>query len=418
MKILLFTLNYAPEVTGIGKYSTELAEWLFAQGHEVRVITASPYYPQWRVLNGYQPSRYKIENINGVRVTRVPFWCPRRVSGVSRVLHLASFAAGALPAALANVRWKPEAVWVVEPPLFASPIALLTAKLSKASSYLHIQDYELDAAFELGVLDGRFLRRIGVRVERFLMSRFDKISTISVKMLERAKDKGVPSERSILFPNWVNTSEIFPLFVPSAYRRELDIEPGAIVVLYSGNMGQKQGLELLPKVAKKLRDWPDLLFVFCGSGPGRRGLQEACRELSNIRFIDLQPNDKFNDLLSLADIHILPQRSDAADLVMPSKLLGMLASGRPIIATAHRNTELWQTIHRIGIVVDPGSVEELCAGIVKLANDRGLREELGAAGRAYAISERSKDAVLSRYEEVLINTASEKRRSKPLSCSR
>ncbi|MFL9960023.1 glycosyltransferase WbuB [Paraburkholderia sediminicola] len=412
MKILLFSLNYAPEVTGIGKYSAEFAEWLADHGHEVRVITASPYYPHWVVSSGYRASRYKTEEINGVRVTRVPFWCPRRVSGIKRLLHLASFAVGALPAALAHVRWSPDVVWVVEPPLFAAPIALLAAKLSGASSYLHIQDYELDAAFELGMLKGNILRRSGLRVEKWLMSRFDKVSAISGKMVERALTKGVPDERSILFPNWVNTSEIFPIFTPSTYRSELDIESSATVVLYSGNMGSKQGLELLPDVARKLGDRRDLLFVFCGNGPAKRPLEEACGELLNVRFIDLQPNERFNEMLALADIHILPQRSDASDLVMPSKLLGILASGRPVVATARPNTELWQTVHPRGIVVDPGSVDDLCAGIMKLANDRGLRKKLGEAGRAYAISEMSKDAVLTRYERVLTDTVPHNRQTR------
>lgn len=414
MKILLFSLNYAPEVTGIGKYSAELAEWLVDRGHQVRVITASPYYPHWRVLSGYRASRYKTEEINGVRVTRVPFWCPRRVSGVKRLLHLASFALGALPAALAQIRWSPDVVWVVEPPLFAAPVALLAAKLSGASSHLHIQDYELDAAFELGILKGNILRRSGLHMERWLMSRFDKVSAISDTMVERAMKKGVPEERSTLFPNWVNTREIFPLVTPSSYRRELDIEPASTVVLYSGNMGSKQGLEMLPEVARKLSNRRDLLFVFCGNGPTKRPLEQACDALENVRFIDLQPTERFNEMLALADIHILPQRSDASDLVMPSKLSGMLASGRPVVVTARSGTELWKTVDPIGIVVAPGSVDELCKGIVKLANDRGLREKLGAAGRAYAISEMSKDAVLARYEQSLADTIPQKRQARAI----
>lgn len=412
MKILLFSLNYAPEMTGIGKYSAELAEWLADRGHDVHVITAYPYYPHWVVSDGYRASRYKTEDINGVRVTRVPFWCPRKVSGLKRLLHLASFAASAFPAALMQVRWSPDAVWVVEPPLFAAPVALLAAKLSGASSHLHIQDYELDAAFELGMLRGNFLRRSGLRIEKWLMSRFDKVSAISGKMVEKATSKGVPDERSVLFPNWVNTSEIFPLFKPSTYRRELDIDADATVVLYSGNMGAKQGLELLPEVARKLSGRSDLFFVLCGNGPSKRPLEAACAALPNVRFIDLQPSERFNDMLALADIHVLPQRSDASDLVMPSKLSGILASGRPVVATAHAGTELWKTVEPIGVVVDPGSVDALCAGIVRLADDRSLRERFGAAGRAYAISEMSKDAVLSRYEKVLTSTVRQKRQAR------
>ncbi len=120
MKILMYCLNYAPELTGIGKYTCEQAEWLAARGHEVRVVTAPPYYPAWRVGEGYRAWQYSRERRRWVEVYRAPLWVPRKPTGVTRLLHLASFAVSSLPSLMAQLRWRPDALFVVEPPLMCA----------------------------------------------------------------------------------------------------------------------------------------------------------------------------------------------------------------------------------------------------------------------------------------------------------
>ena len=143
---------------------------------------------------------------------------------------------------------------------------------------------------------------------------------------------------------------------------------------------------------------PDIVFVFCGAGAGRADLVEQCAGLPNVRFMDLQPLERLGELLEMADIHLLPQRADAADLVMPSKLTGMLASARPVVATAHPETELASVVARCGLVVPPEQPQAFAEAIMKLANDAALRTRLGAAGRAYAEANLDRDAVLGRFE--------------------
>ena len=405
MRILVYGINFSPDLTGVGKYTGEMALWLASQGHEIQVITAPPYYPDWKVGIGYKSMQYKRESIGTVSVTRAPLWVPRQPGGLKRLMHLISFALSSFPVLLAQWRWKPDIVWVVEPPLMCAPATIAFASLRGAKSWLHIQDYEVDAAFDLGLIKGNALRRLVEGTERWLMRRFDRVSTISGRMVDLAKAKGVAAERVVHFPNWVHISGITPLTGPSAYRAELNLARGAVVALYSGNMGNKQGLEILADVARLLQDDPSIQFVFGGNGSGRADLQARCASLPNVRFLDLQPLDRLNDWLGLADVHLLPQRADAADLVMPSKLTGMLASGRAVLVTAMPETELGRVVAQdaaCGLVVPPENAAAMAEALRALAADPARRAELGANGRRYAERELSQDVILRRFEAQLL----------------
>ena len=407
MKILIYGLNYAPELTGIGKYTGEMAAWLGKAGHEVRVITAPPYYPDWKVGKGFSAWRYSLSAHDNVLVWRAPVWVPSQPSGIKRMLHLASFAVSSFPLMLRQIFWRADVVWVVAPALACVPGALLCARLSGAKAWLHIQDYEVDAAFDMGLLKGRGVRRFALGVERWLMRRFDRFSTISGRMLDLARAKGVSADRAVLFPNWVDLSAIAPptnvagVDGASGYRAEWGISTSQLIALYSGNMGGKQGLEVLAETARLLADDPGVQFVFCGNGAGRADLESRCAGLPNVRFVDLQPLERLGELLGAADIHLLPQRADAADLVMPSKLTGMLASGRVVVATAHPGTELALVVGGCGLVVPPDDAMAFSQAILQLAGDAALRSSLGAAGRVYAERNLDRDGVLGGFEAQL-----------------
>ena len=387
MKILIYGLNYAPEVTGVGKYTAEMAELFAVRGHEVRVICAPPYYPQWRVHEDYRAGHYRRETLRGVRVWRAPLWVPAQQGGLKRIVHLASFAFSSLPLLARLAAWQPRVVMLIAPTLFCAPGALVLARAVGASSWLHIQDFEVDAAFDLGLLRGGHESRLGRMAragECALLRRFDVVSSISEHMVERAIDKGVDTSRAVCLPNWVDTHVIFPLPYPSAYRRRLGIPQDNTVVLYSGNMGAKQGIEILANVATVLATRSDISFVFCGDGAAKHELMTRCQSLPNCHVLPLQPASMLNELLNVADIHVLPQRNDAADLVMPSKLTGMLASGRAVVAMARPGTSLFDVVADHGISVPPEDDNALAAAIVELANDPERRTALGRAARGYA----------------------------------
>jgi colanic acid biosynthesis glycosyl transferase WcaI len=305
---------------------------------------------------------------------------------------------------LRQIGWHPDVVLLVEPTLLCSLPALTVARWSRAKAWLHVQDFEVDAAFELGDLSSSTLRDWAYATERFLMRRFDQVSAISDRMVERLMSKGVDTSRSTLFPNWVDTSVIYPLPNPSPLRQELSIPDSTIVALYSGNMGKKQGLELLAEASRRLASRPDVQFVFSGDGSYRNAFFEMSTDARNVIFLPLQPADRLNDLLNLGDIHLLPQRADAADLMMPSKLTGMMASGRAIVATAPSGTQLSTVLEGCGIVTPPGDVNSFVSAIIRFADDRNLRQQMGDKARKYATCHLDRDQILCRFEQSLLET--------------
>lgn len=384
MRILIYSINYFPELTGIGKYNAEMAEWLADHGHEVTIITAPPYYPWWQVQSPYRFWAYRTEHINKVKVYRCPLWVPRKPTGTKRLLHLFSFALTSIPLLLSQLYKRPDVIVVLEPTLFCAPAALGLARLSGTRTWLHVQDFEVDAALGLGLVRAKAVGRAAKKFECWLMNCFDRVSTISGNMLERLVSKGMKQEKSFLLPNWVDVQDVFPLPAVSIYRAELGIDNDVCVALYSGNMGEKQGIEILLDAARSLQNEDKLLFILCGEGAARERLMQLGGDLRNVRWLLLQPMEKLNELLNLADVHLLPQRADVSDLVMPSKLLGMLASGRPVLATAHPGTQLAKVISSCGKVVEPGNTQEVVQGLLELVHSPQGRATLGSAARQAA----------------------------------
>lgn len=402
LKILIYGINFSPEPTGIGKYTGELTEALCAAGHEVRIVTAPPYYPSWRVWDGYQRLWYRTASPSpNLSIIRCPLWVPAKPTGLKRLFHLFSFAVSSFPIILWQRTWRPEAIIVVVPTLFCVPGALLAMLGSRAKRIVHVQDLELDAAFDLGIIRNRFARSLALWIERWLLNRFDVVSSISMKMLERLADKGIAESKLMLLPNSIRTEEIKPGSSVSTFRFEWGAGPDLVVALYSGSMGEKQGVETLLEAAASCADQESIRFVICSGGPTFERLKKERSNLSNVVWCELVPPERLNDLLNAADIHLLPQRADAADLVMPSKLTGMLASGRPVVVTAAAGTELASVVEGRGIVVPPGDASSLAYAIRKLASDIPLRQSLGAAGRKYAVEHLDSVAVLGKFEREL-----------------
>jgi colanic acid biosynthesis glycosyl transferase WcaI len=242
--------------------------------------------------------------------------------------------------------------------------------------------------------------RMAFLIERIILRRFDLVSAISQKMLDAITRKGVDRGHSALFTNWVNTSEIFPLGVPSRYRRELGIAPERCVVMYSGSMGAKQGLDTVLAAARLFeKDGPQSpLFVFAGEGHARKKLEADAGSLSNTLFMPVVPQEKYNEFLNLADIHLLPQKTEAADLVLPSKLCAMLATGRPVIATVASGTQIARIIGPAGLIVPPEDPEALTSAIRELAGDAARRKTMGDAALAVAQRRFEIENVLGRIE--------------------
>ncbi len=403
-KILIISMFYEPEQIGIGKYTTEMAKNLVEQGMQVRVVTAFPFYPEWKRYPGYPTWRYQREEIDQVEVIRCPLYVPARVNGLTRILHLLSFGLTSSLAILAQILWKPDYVFTVMPTSASGPAAALTARICGSQSWLHVQDFEFDLALNLRILPShKYMSWLMHKIERRLYHSFDVVSTISHCMVKRlVEEKQLGCERIHFFPNWVDTQEIKPQNGPNWYRHQLGIDDDQVVVLYSGNMGRKYGLEVLGGVSRQLSHNSEFVFIFAGDGVARSELESVCADLTNVYFLPVQPAERLNDLLNAADIHVLPQRANAADYMMPSKLLGMLASGKPVVATAHLNSEIGMLARGCSVLVEPENGLALAEAIVELGYAPTRRQELGRLGRQLVETTYAKDQVLSHFYQRLL----------------
>ncbi|AFY62428.1 WcaI family glycosyltransferase [Synechococcus sp. PCC 6312] len=405
MKILIYGLNYAPEITGVGKYTSEMAEWFAQAGHHVKVVTAPPYYPKWRILPPYK-NCWTQEIVAGIRVYRSPLWVPAQPSALKRLIHLMSFAVSSFPVmAWQTFRFRPNIVCLLAPTIFCLPGAWVATRLTRGKLWLHIQDFELDAAQGLGLLaSGGILTKLTAGIERKLLQGADVITTISEQMYQRLVSKKVAGPYTWLFPNWVDTALIYPLDAPSPLRQAWGIPEDAFVALYSGSLGEKQGLDIILEAAKLLIEQPKIQFIICGEGFPKQRLMQLAQEqgLSNILFQDLQPLEALNDLLNIANVHLLPQRADVADTVLPSKLKGMFASGQPVIATAHSGTQLERYVSHGGLVIAPENPTLLAQALQQLFHHPEYCQQLGQKARQFALQAWHQENVLKAMETKLI----------------
>jgi len=415
MRILIYALNFSPELSGAGKYTGELARALARRGCVVRIVTTPPYYPGWRVGTGYSAWRYQQESSGGIEIIRCPLWVPRQASGVKRIVHLLSFAFSSFPVVIReSLCWNPDAIVSVAPAIFTAPGALLAARLSGSAALLHVQDFEIEAAFKLGLVRHNGLRRVALSLEESLFRMFDRVTTISQRMLERLWQKGVAGERASLFINGVNLREIRPLEPRHDWREGHDISRDAFVVLYSGSIGEKQGLELLIDAARTLENDRSIVFLICGDGSAKARLVQQAAGLAAIRFLPLQPAEELNAMLNAADLHVLPQLAQAEDLVMPSKLGPILASGGAVVATARPDTELAQVVAAAGgMVIAPGDARSLASAIQTLKADPQRLERARTAARAYAERHLNDENSFDRYFRTVIEAVSRGRASLP-----
>lgn len=399
LRLLIVGLNYAPEQVGIGPYTTGLAEYFAAAGHAVEVIAGEAYYPQWARMDGQPPVGQRTVE-NGVRIRRVAHYIPANPTGFKRILHLASFALSALVPAIRTARKaKPDIVFTVAPSLLSVPSAWLAARLSGAKLWTHVQDFEVEAAFATGLMgQGGLAARLARWVENSFLGLADTVSTISPQMIAKLHEKGIAATQTFELRNWANAG-----FAPDAteaarYREEWGLGTRK-VALYSGNIANKQGIEIVIEAARLLKDRDDLAFVICGQGPNRKRLEALSADLDNVQLHDLQPAERMGGLLALPAIHLLPQIPGAADLVLPSKLTNMLISGRPVVATADPGTGLAEEVVGCGLVTRPGDAAAFAAAIARLADSPEEAAELGTAAALRARERWQQAMILARLEE-------------------
>jgi len=409
--ILLISGNYFPEPTGIGKYNHEMMAWLADHDFNCTVISTYPYYPFWQVQPPYINKRkwfsketYTTSSGNRIIIYRCPHYVPLNPTGKTRaLLDLSFFSAVSLKLVrLTGKRF--DYIINVTPPLSLGLLAALYKKICGAKFLYHIQDMQVDVANDLKMISSmRFLSML-FKIEKYILKEADKISTISPDMVERVKFKS--GKPAYLFPNWVNTKLFFPVPGKRNLKVAFGFKPGIPVVLYSGSIGEKQGLEAVLEIAENFKQKNiDIQFIISGSGPYKTILEKLSleKQLNNLSFLPLQPAEKMNEFLNMADVHLVMQKANVAHDVMPSKLTTILSVGGLAIITANAGSGLYKMVNdnNVGLISPAENVPAL-SELIKLALENDYTYICNNA-RKYAEEFLAIDKIMMRYTEDVIN---------------
>ncbi|MCE7066140.1 WcaI family glycosyltransferase [Dyadobacter sp. CY326] len=406
MRILIYGINYDPELTGIGKYTGQMARWLANSGHDVNVITAMPYYPEWKLNENYKGKLWHCEKKDGVKVYRVPLYVPAKISSSKRIVHEFSFLLSILPVWFYTLfKRKYDIVMYISPPFHLGIFPYLYSKLRGAKFTTHIQDLQVDAAQDLGMIKNETLLKWMFYTERFILQHSDTVSTISVGMKKRLVKKGIPESRISLLYNSVDTTKIMPLIKEQSLMKFFNLDTKDRVVLYSGNIGEKQGLEHLVEAAKRLLHRPEIKFVIVGSGAYKEKLMALAKDYGchNVLFLPLQPYELLSELMAVADLHVVLQKQSASDLLMPSKLSTILAAGGCSIVSALPGTSLYEIVdqNNLGFLIKPECAESLCEAIENALSCDLQIYKLNA--RAFAENYLEAQNILAGFEKQLVH---------------
>lgn len=400
MRVLIYSYNYYPEPIGIAPLMTELAEGLVKRGHEVRVITAMPNYPQREIYEQYRGKLYETEERNGVTIQRSYVCVKPKPSLLDRIILDSSFVLTSFFQALRG--WRPDLIFLTVPPLPVCAPAALLGWLHNCPIVLNVQDILPEAAIHMGLIKNKPLIWLLEAIEKFAYRTAHTVSVIAEGFVENLEGKGVPSQKITCIPNWVDTNFICPLPKDdNAFRRAHNLE-GKFVVLYSGNIALTQGLETVVEAAAQLRDVSDIVFVIVGESKAVETLKHHCQTCGadNVILLPFQPREKLPEMLAAADVGLIVQKHNVVSFNMPSKTQVLLASGRPVIASVPHSGSAAKAIEksRGGVVVEPENPVALAMQILEFHKNPEQAERLGKQGRQYALERYSFEQALNQYE--------------------
>ncbi len=412
MKVLILSINYWPEVTGIGAFTTYRAEYLAAVGHDVEVCTTFPYYPEWKVPQGYAGKFVLREKRNGVQISRSYAYIPKSATSLKRVLHEASFIASSMISAF--LRKRPDLLLVVSPPLGLAVPAIVLSRLWRVPYIFDVEDLQPDSAAELNMLPSWALK-ILYKVERAAYRNAALVTTLTNGMRNRIIGKGVPAEKVELLEARVDDSLLtIGTKEGSAFRDRNGLQD-KFLVTHSGNMGVKQGLDVIVDAALLNRSDDSVHFLFVGDGAVCDRIRQRVAELGlhNVSFLPLLEAEDFRGLLAASDVCLLTQQRSVSEIAFPSKIVTYLAAGCPVIASVNPSCEVAQTVRESGAgrIVPP---EDGAALLEAIQEFRGADlREYGQNAQEYANRRWSSARVLGHLERSLLSVVTSTASSLP-----
>lgn len=383
MRLLIWGINYAPEITGISPHNVALCEFLKARGEEVEMVTTFAYYPMWQKAPEDRGRLFRTDIINHVPVHRCWHYVPRRVSPLRRIIHEATFVFTSTLRVLS--RPTPDLYVVVSPPLLLGAAAWFVTRLKRAPFIFEVQDLQPDAAVGLGMLRAGWFTRALYWLESFAYGTATRVAGISQEIADAFRRKGVPERKLILFPNGVDMPDATP--VRGEFRKRNNFAADDFLAIYAGNLGVKQGLNILLDAADQIRNQPNIRVVLVGDGAERSVLEQAItdRKLTNVTMLPLCHGRDYQELLVDADVSLITQQSGSGNAFFPSKLLVTLAHGSPVITVADEESALAKAVAegRFGLNILPGNASALSEAFRRLWREPQQLRDWGENGRRY-----------------------------------
>lgn len=396
-KITIITSNFYPEDTAIGLYTTQLSEYLAIKGFEITVVTGFPYYPNWSIFKDYtSKSLFYQEDYNGIKIIRFKQYVPSKITLLSRIMMIMSFNFGLL-INLFKIK-KTDLIISIIPFTTNCLFGKIASVCYRAKFWVHIQDFEFDLLIDSGIAKKKGITKMFFKLLLFFESRMlnsaDVISTISNAMIKKTLEKSKLKD-VFYFPNWVSIKNINP----DTSKQHSYFDKSKFNILYSGNIGEKQDWDFFIDFCKFIQDDDNIIITIVGKGAYYKTLVDRCIPFKFIVFKDIVPYESLSDLLCSADLHFLFQKTNVVDSVMPSKLLGMMASAKPCIVTGNIKSEVKTILEEStgGKYFSSGNASEVYSFVKSIMSDSCLSNKMGAAARDYIGLRFSEKAVLNSF---------------------
>ena len=405
LRLVVLCPHFAPDLAPTGVVMTRIVTELAARGHELHVVTSLPWYRNHAIEQGWGGRLWRTEKTEWGSIIRVhPFPGKSKSNLLRRALGFVAFsyAVGIRSVHADGLPFKVDGVLAMSPPLTLGLTGWCTKIIRRAPLVFNIQDVFPDAAIQTGAISNKKIIAAAKWLERVSYQRSDAVVLLSQDLRTNIANKidAKHHHRLHVIPNFVDTVAITPQDRMTNYRSELGIGD-QLVVMYAGNVGFSQSLNLVVEAAAK---FPEVAFVVNGDGAARKKLQEDCAELANVYFGDYQPIERLSEVLATGDIHLVPLRTGLAAVSVPSKSYSILAAGRPMLAAIDLNTEIPNMLQQsgAGIAVEPDNAPAFIEALGRLVNNRDQLSEMGANGRKWVETHASPASVAARYEEIFL----------------
>ena len=384
---------------------TRIVTELAARGHELHVVTSLPWYRNHAIEPGWGGRLWRTEKTEWGSIIRVhPFPGKSKSNLLRRAIGFLAFsyAVGIRSVHADGFPFKVDGVLAMSPPLTLGLTGWFTKIIRRAPLVFNIQDVFPDAAIQTGAISNKNIIAAAKWLERVSYKRSDAVVLLSQDLRINIANKidAKYHDRLHVIPNFVDTVAITPQHRMTAYRNELGISD-QLVVMYAGNVGFSQSLNLVVEAAAK---FPEIAFVINGDGAARKKLQEDCAQLANVHFGDYQPIERLSEVLATGDIHLVPLRTGLASVSVPSKSYSILAAGRPMLAAIDPNTEIPNMLQQsgAGVAVDPDNGPAFIEALGRLISNRDQLSEMGAKGRKWVETHASPASVAAQYEAIFL----------------